>query len=306
MNASNREWLPIALDLVRTAERRLYLAEYVIYDGGNVGQVLDGVIDAAARGVDTRVLADEEGSGTAAALSRLQAAGVDARLDDPSVTTHNKLLVADDAVLVGSTNLTDSAIASNNEGDLYVTVPEVATFYADYFLALQSDPAATPDLTWTGSGPVTPYQDRQVRGAWEACLQGAREEIAIVLYAMMYYPEYPTSSPTSLVESLVAAHDRGVAVRVILDGSDWILENHINDDALAYLQARGIDVRRTPSTVTTHAKVATCDQRVFVSDANWSQSALDEYHGTSVAVEDPDVAASFRAWFMDIWDSATP
>jgi phosphatidylserine/phosphatidylglycerophosphate/cardiolipin synthase-like enzyme len=302
--ANNRDYLPAALELINTAERRVHVIEYVIYPGGPVQEILDALIAAAERGVEVEVLADETGDSTEGALELLRAGGVEARLDDPSVLTHNKLIIADDVVLVGSTNLTDSALNRNNESNMLISDANVAAYYESYFQALWRDPVAEPAISWGRDTRLVPLSDRDIFDAYLGCLQGAEREVELALYAMRYDDASPRSSFNQLVDALVEAHRRGLQVQVVLDASDWIVSNEINDRATALLLEAGVPLRNPPASRITHAKLLICDDTVVVSDANWATSALERYHGTSVRVIDVELADQYRAYFSTIWDQS--
>ena len=112
------------------------------------------------------------------------------------------------------------------------------------------------------------------------------------------------SQVNSLTEDLADAHQRGIDVQVVLDQSDWIYQNDINDEAMEYLLGAGVPLRNSPRDVTTHAKMLMCDSRVIVGDANWSYSSFELYNGTSVQVEREDVAAQYEEWFQEIWQES--
>ncbi|MFT5681889.1 MAG: phosphatidylserine/phosphatidylglycerophosphate/cardiolipin synthase-like enzyme, partial [Myxococcota bacterium] len=276
---------PRLLDAISGATQRIDVAQYTLYDSGAVTPLIDSLIDAAGRGIPVRVLADEAASGTEATLARLSAGGVDARLDAPSTTTHTKLLIADDYTFVGSHNWSTSAMAYNHEGSIMVWSPEVTAYYADFFAALWLDPASDPALSWSGGGPLTPLTNRAVYPALSSCLAQATQRIRVVMYAIADSPDYPDSEVAALVDGLIAATGRGVDVGVILDASDWIVDNAINDHAIERLRDGGVPIWRTPDSVTTHAKVLVCDEMVIISDANWSYSALTAYHGASLQAD---------------------
>lgn len=302
--ANNRDYLPIALEIIAGAEERVHLIEYVIYPDGSVRVLLDALIAAAERGVEVKLLADETGGSTAEALELLRAGGVEARFDDPSVLTHNKLIIADDQVLVGSTNLTSNALDQNNESNILIDDANVAAYYEAYFQALWDDPAAEPAVTWGRETRLVPLSNRDIFQAYLTCLQESEREIELVLYAMRYDDAYPTSPYNRLVDALIEAHRRGTRVRVVLDASDWIVDNEINDRATELLLEAGVPLRNPPPSRITHAKLLICDDTVVVSDANWALSALERYHGTSVRVTDADLAGEYRAYAQMIWDQS--
>ena len=302
--ANNRDFLATALALIGQARRRVHVIEYVIYRQGAVQEVLDALAAAAGRGVEVMVLADETSDSTEAALEWLRQRGVEAKLDSPRTVTHNKLIIADDKVLVGSTNFTDNAIERNNEASVLVEGADAAAFYERYYRTLWLDSDSDPDVSWIGRGGLVPLANRDTAGAYLACIEGAGSEIDVVLYAMRYDEAYPGSSYNRLVEALVEAHGSGRRVRVVLDASGWITERHINDRAREVLVAAGIEVRHPPASTVTHAKVVTCDETVIVSDANWAHGALDRYNGTGVQVTGGDIAGQYESYFRRIWETA--
>lgn len=290
------DYLDAAVAALGAASRRVRVAEYLLYDDPGTDALLDAIGDAAARGATVQVLADEEGSETAGVLASLAVRGVEASLDHRDVTLHNKLIVADDVVLVGSHNVTPSALHANREGSMLLRDPEVAAWYAAWFDAVWAAPQAVPTMpAWTRTDLV-PLADRQVTDALIACLDGATDEVDLVMYAMAWDDAYPGSEVDRVMGALEAAHARGVTTRVVLDRSGWISKNGINDAAVARLRAAGLEVWRSDPSVTTHAKVLRCDDAVIVGDANWSYTGLALVHGTSVRVADPTVAAAYAAW----------
>ncbi|MBI4017764.1 MAG: phospholipase, partial [Candidatus Aenigmarchaeota archaeon] len=66
----------------------------------------------------------------------LRARGIDARLDGADVTTHAKVLVADDYVLIGSTNWSFTSFEKNHEANVLVRSRELAEEMEDYFDSL--------------------------------------------------------------------------------------------------------------------------------------------------------------------------
>jgi phosphatidylserine/phosphatidylglycerophosphate/cardiolipin synthase-like enzyme len=288
------------LAALQAATTRIDVVQYTLYDSGAVTELVDAVIAAHERGVVVRVLADEEASGTQDTLDRLTAAGVDAQLDSADQTTHNKLVLVDDTAFVGSHNWSTYAMSSNHEGSVRIDDPQVTAFYDTVFESLWSDSSVPLDPAWTGAGPVTPLTNRQVAPALLACIDGAVERIRLVLYALAYDERYPDSDPALLVAAFGDAQARGVDVQLLLDASDWITDNGINDDAIALLRAADVPVFHTPGSVTTHAKVLVCDDTTVVSDANWSYSSLALYNGTSARIVDGATADQVAAWWAEL------
>lgn len=130
--------------------------ELVMYQGGyspiaRPDNVRNGLVDAlgaaAGRGIHVRVVLDRGADGlpsgdNAAFAQRLLASGVEVRFDPASITTHAKLLVADDVAITGSTNWTASALSDYHATDILVRRAAVAAGFRAYFETVWS--AATP------------------------------------------------------------------------------------------------------------------------------------------------------------------
>jgi len=303
--ANDRDYSHTALEAIEAASERVHVVEYVIYDSGPVASLLDAMADAAGRGVDVRVLADEESWDTAEALDDLAAEGIVTRLDSSQTTTHNKLIIADDRTLVGSHNFSTNAMTANHEASVAISDAAVTGVYESVFQQLWEDSDSDPILEVDEDHWIVPLANRDIGPAVIGCIHWAEARVRLVLYAMVFNDDYPDSEPCRAVDELIATHERGVDVAVVLDGSDWIVDNAINDAAIERLIAAGVEVRRTPSSVVTHAKMLLCDDTVVVGDANWSYSAFELYNGTSARITSEEVAGEYLTYFETLWaDSA--
>lgn len=112
----------------------------------------------------------------------------------------------------------------------------------------------------------------------------------------------PASQVGTLLNDLVAAHKRGVQVKVILDqniaferkGELGISEPYNkNKRAYEYLKRNGIDVMYDDNRIYTHAKGIVIDgTTVILGSTNWSASAFERNREISVLFESKEVAAS--------------
>mgnify|MGYP003589043890 CR=1 FL=1 len=154
----NRQYFPEVMGLFNAATQRIRVVMYGInyspkYAGSKVNQLVEALAAARARGVDVAVAIDL--SDYNALLNKvngpakefLAGAGVAVFDDDLQVTTHAKMIVADDAVVIGSVNWGKDAIERRNETGVAIRDPAVAAYFAAYF--------DRPDLRATryGGGP---------------------------------------------------------------------------------------------------------------------------------------------------------
>ena len=108
--------------------------------------------------------------------------------------------------------------------------------------------------------------------------------------------------PAELVRDLLAARQRGVEVRVILEysGHDQSL-NQANQETAQALAKGGIAVFFDSPNRTSHAKLAVIDRRYcLVGSHNLSQSALKYNHELSLLLDNPTLAEEILAYLESI------
>jgi len=103
-------------------------------------QLIDALIDAKKRGLKVEIILDvrqkndrntERNIDTA---KRLKTAGVDVLIDTEKTTTHSKLLIIDEKmVIIGSTNWTYNALTSNHESNVVFDSKEAALELLEFF-----------------------------------------------------------------------------------------------------------------------------------------------------------------------------
>ena len=124
--------------------------------------------------------------------------------------------------------------------------------------------------------------------------------------AVLFEGEGEAARATGVRAALDGGPVREIAARVVVDASEWMVENAINDAAVSRLRRAGIEVWRAPTSVTTHAKVLRCDGAVLVSDANWSYSGLALMRGTSLLATMPALVAQVEAWMDGVRAESMP
>ena len=154
-----RGWLPLtdaAIELIRTAERRLDIMNYYIGDSG----VIREIIAAARRGVRVRlVIADQAHANVVTYgafkhhYDELLAAGVEI-WEYPAVV-HAKVIVSDDRALIGTLNLDAFALYRNPEMGLRFDDQVVA----DRFVSTLFE----PDIAMSVAGSAASGTFRRLR-----------------------------------------------------------------------------------------------------------------------------------------------
>ncbi len=124
-----------ALHLIDSANSTIILGVYSAkYYPNHPNPLLDALCRAAERGVDVRVVLDDELSYNNKTIAYLRSCGVKANLDSPKIRTHAKFLVVDHRlVLLGSTNWSYSSLNKNHEVDVFIIDPRIAKELESYF-----------------------------------------------------------------------------------------------------------------------------------------------------------------------------
>lgn len=113
------------------------------------------------------------------------------------------------------------------------------------------------------------------------------------LYVMMYL-----LTLNQFTNEFIAAHNRGVDVRIILD------RDHAgNVDSRADLLAAGVDVRDSPSSFThAHTKAMIIDgSKAIIMSSNLNFTSMDDERNYGVINRDPDDIADLQAVFDSDW-----
>jgi phosphatidylserine/phosphatidylglycerophosphate/cardiolipin synthase-like enzyme len=290
------------LELLRSAERRLLVGAYTLTSE----RATAALVAAAERGVDVRVLVEGGPVGgvtrrQARRLDALAAAGVEVRaVSGPTVRLrfhHAKYAVADDRAFVTSENWKRSGIGGGGTRGWGAVVesPRVADRLA---AAFQADSDGRNSVGWgkhrrnetfvteNRTGESFPSRFAPVRTSTNATLllapDNAEAEIRDLLGSAdrTLRVELASLSRTSpLYDGLIAAAERGVDVRVALNGAWYSREENrrvvraLNARAAngsLPLEAKLVEPRSRFSAV--HVKGVIADgERALVGSLNWNQ-----------------------------------
>jgi len=117
---------------IRAARRRIWLAMYMITDD----DLCEVLLHAHQRGVDVRVIVDDEYAETYGAQARLLNGGVPLATDKSWARMHHKFMVLDRKVFSGSFNWTRQASRANCENLCLLVDPAIVQAYASEFARL--------------------------------------------------------------------------------------------------------------------------------------------------------------------------
>ncbi|MBC7543674.1 MAG: phosphatidylserine/phosphatidylglycerophosphate/cardiolipin synthase family protein [Candidatus Sericytochromatia bacterium] len=303
------------------AEHQILLDIFLF--GGTTGHDLaDHLCARVAAGVEVKILFDPHLGGPILrplhepVLRRLQLAGAVVRPFAirklpgwwrPLKADHNKVLVVDGRhAFVGGANFHDGS-QRNHDLMLLLRGP-AATYLGEIFarhwsLAGGTQPARM--LRFPDEGPslvrvTVSNPDRQdIRQYLLTALAEVREDILLSMYVL---------GDNEVERALVAAHRRGVKVRIILDPNIQAFSLPINGmpnvAAVMTLRPAGLPIRFFPVKPggQMHLKLAIFDHNLVVTgSANWTTLGLDGNNETTLFIEDIALATELAELFERDW-----
>lgn len=301
--------------LIRGAQRSV---DFAIYGVRNQDAVIDALVEAQVRGVRVRGVVDTEGE-RCDKFSYLDTGLLWQRLAEGSVTCdggrghsyimHNKFFVFDEAsVWTGSTNISDTELGGEYYADAAVLVHsgelaraytrEVEEMLAGRYHTQKQDDTAHHFGPFDDGTRLECYfspSDQTLQRAVLPLIDAARETLDI---AMFYFTE------PNIANALLAAAERGVRVRMVLDagGADNRYSRH------PQLCAAGVPVKVENWGGKAHGKWAVADvalperARVVVGSFNWTAAAEQHNDENTLLISSSSVAQQFAQEFERQWD----
>lgn len=300
----NQDYLPQARELIQGAKEYIHILLLEIHKDGITISLMEDLISAQKRGVEIKVLLENNLSCNQESLTYLKGKGIEARLDSPQKFLHHKLMIIDGKeVLLGSTNWSYMSLDYNNETNVLVKDSDVTRYYEEYFQLLWKDPTQEPRVPLLKTKKVIPLAvKKDYSNQLRSLLDNAQKRIHIIMYGIRYYPQYQDSIVNTMLNDLIRAKKRGVEVKVLLEKSDYNQKlNSFNGEAAQYLENNGVEVRFDPLEVTTHAKLIIIDDTTLLGSSNWGYGGLELYLGSNIILLDPQITASYEKYFQRLW-----
>jgi phosphatidylserine/phosphatidylglycerophosphate/cardiolipin synthase-like enzyme len=305
----DRDYLPAVESLASTAVERIAITQWELFEGSATQTIEEALGDAAARGVQVRVLLDDQIGSNADAAERLRHRGVDAKVDGSDVDVHAKSWIVDgNRALVGSTNWSDSSIERNHECNLLLENGPGPAYFEAWFGAVWEQPweRVPPSVEQDAAGDVLALADDAILDSLLPKLQAASQRIDFTLYATYLQTGNMESPAMQVFSALADAVDRGVGVRGVADWSDWdASHNESNTLAVEWLEARGVEMRWEDPEQITHSKTWRVDGGLQVQSANTSSGGLRNNHEVGAWTSRASVLEAHDAWFGALWDAST-
>ena len=281
---------------IASAQRELRLKQFKLQSPA----VLEALRQAHGRGVQLRVMLNPHTSGgdrwNDEAYAALQSWGVAVAWTSESFpVTHEKSIVVDDnAALIATFNLSDKCFSECRDyGVITYAAPAVQQvidgFEHDWNRSF-FDPDLSIGLVWSSF---------HSRGQMAKVIDTAKKRLWI---------QHPKFVDAVILERLIAAHDRGVKVKVLCGGKHGISDWDIYDTfaSLRLLSRSGVKVRRQKH-LKLHAKLIVIDrQMALIGSMNIDRSAFDLRRELGIETDAPEVVARCVELFQRDWKASRP
>lgn len=249
--------------------------------------IANRLIAADRRGAAVRVILDDSQSGAAGTRSQLEAGGVEVRYaTNEFPNAHAKYLVLDGAAaFILSGNFT---VAGMDDQRNYAAIDRDPEDVADLATIFAAD--------WAGTVPALDCTRLVVSPAdARARVLGLIGGATSTLDAELYY-----IADSAVRAALISAHQRGVAVRVLLADPADMSENATTATTL---KEAGVPVRVLANPVV-HAKLIVADGVGLIGSHNMSNTSLRDNREVSVMVREGNAMAPVTSQFAADWNAA--
>lgn len=270
----------------------------------NLPSLTDALVRAKTRGVQIRVVTDDEHGvededSTLDRLARLGVAVVD---DDRAGLMHNKFVVIDgEQVWTGSWNFTYNGTFRNNNNVIVIDSAALAEIYTREFEEMFT-------YGWFGTGKAfyetSNNQMLDVNGTAIQALFAPEDTVDYIiareLYSAQHRVRFMAFSFThdGLGNALLARAKAGVDVKGIFEtrGSDTVYSE------LPIMYCLGLSVLQDGNPRTFHHKVFIIDDETVITGSfNFSENASGRNDENALIVRSPEIAALYNAEFERRW-----
>ncbi len=261
----------------------------------NLQNVADALIAAHNRGVQVRIVYDDEHTEDDPQIEELIDAGIPATPDERSALMHNKFYVFDRSIVwTGSLNFTENGVYRNNNNAIAILSPQLATNYTTEF----------EEMFGGAFGPTspanTPYPGVDVDGMWIETYFSPEDEVMNQLISLASEAEYSihfmafSFTDYDLAKVMIDRAAAGVEVSGIFESRGANTEYSECNTLLG----EGIDVRLDGNPQTFHHKVIIVDGAVVATGSfNYSTNATESNDENLLLIHSPQVAALYEGEF---------
>lgn len=261
-------------------------------------EILAALEAATARGVMVRVMLNPQRSSGSRAndetRERLMRSGIQCDWSSPGfAVTHEKSMVVDgQTTLIATFNFCEKYFTTTRDYGLVLQDEAVA---AEVGACFEADLARLPFEPGPGSRLL--WSNTSSRKVMCDFIDGAGKSLSV---------QHPKFVDMTVLDRLMAALDRGVAVKVLCGGKHGISDYDLLDtfSSLHMLRRAGARIHKQHG-LRTHAKLILADDaRALVGSMNIDRSAFDLRRELGIIVDTPEIVLGLKRVFDGDWDES--
>ncbi len=270
---------------INSSTNSIYLA---MYDFTN-RYIKDALIDAFNRGVDVKIVTDDETVDEEAYID-LMNAGIEVVNDeDSNKLMHNKFMVVDGSIVwSGSGNYTVYAFYRNYENYLRVKNQQIASIYKKEFFNLYNHNTKDydgGDVKYISIyfSPDSDFEEEIIR-----LINNSQNSIYFLAFAF---------TNDKIADALIEAKNRGVEIKGVFDKdqNDFQAGSEYNK-----LLENGIEAKLSENKL--HSKVFIFDSHIVITGSyNFTRSANDKNNENSLVIDDQNITNAYIDNFFSIY-----
>ena len=259
------------------------------------------ILDAHARGVQVRIVTDDEhgAEDLEGSIPKFIKAGIAVIDDGRSALMHNKIMIMDGlTVWTGATNFTRNGMYRNNNNLVAIRSRRAVELYQAEFNEMFVDKLFGPRSTKGNSGAFV--QDGTEIEVWFASEDDTITAINEKLKTARNSIHFMTFSFTQVdVGNLML--DLGKA-GIKLEGVFERTGSETKDSEMTLLFCAGFDVRQDTNPSTMHHKVIIIDEETVITGSfNFSQNAMQSNDENLLIIKDRDFARQYMDEFNRVY-----
>ncbi len=291
--------------------------DIAVWDNGSTA-IVNAINSAYNRGVVVRYISSTNSTNTA--LSDL-VSGVPLLERQSGLTTnvmHNKFVIIDNAiVLSGSMNYGQGSMFDDYNNFIIVYNSNLAQNYLTEFNEMWGGSGAQPNLTTSKFGPDKTDNTQHnftIGGSSVECYfsptDGTTAQIINAINSADYSLDFATFTFTNndLGDAVVAAKNRGVVVRGIIENENYIGSEYsgLINDGINVLSHSGVPYDFHHKYCIIDASSPASNPTVVAGSHNWSNSAEDEYDENTLIIHDQIIANQYWEEFSKRFSELSP
>ncbi len=295
------------INLVDNAENSIDIA---IYGYENVDSVTEALVKAKNRGVKIRYIYDENSNGESnyytcnnliKQISDKFRSDKSDSVSQSNMLMHNKFAIFDNKIVyTGSMNFSKTGFSGYDYNDVaIIKSKEIAQLYTNEFEQMlagkfhnkkqQNNPA---NKFQVGNSNIEIYFSPQDKSSLRIVqlIKNAQNYIYIPTFLITH---------TQISNELIAAHKKGIDVKIIMDANNVYTRNTKHQ----LLRQNGIPVKIENYAGKLHSKTMIIDDKyIIMGSMNFSNSGENKNDENMLIITNPRLAQSYKNFFNYLWE----